>query len=208
YHAAQKSITKDQHALGKKHNFNPSNFILSGIALTAMLEAFIQFSLAKGTGDSYKTLLWLTGSSYRVTQEQAMLLLTASAALVLIVLMLSRWLTVIAIGRQFANARGLNANLVNVVGLSLVALLCAFSTATMGPVAFVGLVAPHMAMMLGAKKATPQLLTGGVIGITLMIWADWLGQVAIYPFNIAAGTLVSIMGSGYFLLLMMKSRFR
>ena len=63
-------------------------------------------------------------------------------------------------------------------------------------------------MMLGAKKATPQLLTGGVIGITLMIWADWLGQVAIYPFNIAAGTLVSIMGSGYFLLLMMKSRFR
>ncbi|KAB0465500.1 Fe(3+)-hydroxamate ABC transporter permease FhuB [Vibrio kanaloae] len=194
--------------LGKKHNFNPSNFILSGIALTAMLEAFIQFSLAKGTGDSYKTLLWLTGSSYRVTQEQAMLLLTASAALVLIVLMLSRWLTVIAIGRQFANARGLNANLVNVVGLSLVALLCAFSTATMGPVAFVGLVAPHMAMMLGAKKATPQLLTGGIIGITFMIWADWLGQVAIYPFNMAAGTLVSIMGSGYFLLLMMKSRFR
>ncbi len=194
--------------LGKKHNFNPSNFILSGIALTAMLEAFIQFSLAKGTGDSYKTLLWLTGSSYRVTQDQALLLTIAITALVLIVLMLSRWLTVIAIGRQFANARGLNANLVNVVGLSLVALLCALSTATMGPVAFVGLVAPHMAMMLGAKKATPQLLTGGIIGITLMIWADWLGQIAIYPFNIAAGTLVSIMGSGYFLLLMMKSRFR
>lgn len=194
--------------LGKKHNFNPSNFILSGIALTAMLEAFIQFSLAKGTGDSYKILLWLTGSSYRVTQDQALLLTIAITALVLIVLMLSRWLTVIAIGRQFANARGLNANLVNVVGLSLVALLCALSTATMGPVAFVGLVAPHMAMMLGAKKATPQLLTGGIIGITLMIWADWLGQIAIYPFNIAAGTLVSIMGSGYFLLLMMKSRFR
>ncbi|NOH97354.1 Fe(3+)-hydroxamate ABC transporter permease FhuB [Vibrio sp. 99-70-13A1] len=193
--------------LGKKHNFNPSNFILSGIALTAMLEAFIQFSLAKGTGDSYKTLLWLTGSSYRVTQDQALLLFIASWGLVTAVLLLSRWLTVIAIGRQFANARGLNANLVNVVGLSLVALLCAFSTATMGPVAFVGLVAPHMAMMLGAKRAKSQILISGLVGITLMIWADWFGQVMIYPFNIAAGTLVAIMGSGYFLLLMMRSRF-
>ncbi len=193
--------------LGKKHNFNPSNFILSGIALTAMLEAFIQFSLAKGTGDSYKTLLWLTGSSYRVTQDQALLLFIASLVLVTTVLMLSRWLTVITIGRQFANARGLNANLVNVVGLSLVALLCAFSTATMGPVAFVGLVAPHMAMMLGAKKAKSQMLVSGLVGVTLMVWADWFGQVLIYPFNIAAGTLVAIMGSVYFLMLMMRSRF-
>ena len=193
--------------LGKKHNFNPSNFILSGIAFTAMLEAFIQFSLAKGTGDSYKTLLWLTGSSYRVTQQQSFVLFIASLILVTTVLLLSRWLTVIAIGRQFANARGLNANLVNIVGLSLVALLCAFSTATMGPVAFVGLVAPHMAMMLGAKRAKSQILVGGLVGVTLMVWADWFGQVLIYPFNIAAGTLVAIMGSGYFLLLMMKSRF-
>ena len=193
--------------LGKKHNFNPSNFILSGIALTAMLEAFIQFSLAKGTGDSYKTLLWLTGLSYRVTQDQALLLFIASLVLVTTVLLLSRWLTVIAIGRQFANARGLNANLVNVIGLSLVALLCAFSTATMGPVAFVGLVAPHMAMMLGAKRAKSQILVGGLVGVTLMVWADWFGQILIYPFNIAAGTLVAIMGSGYFLLLMMRSRF-
>lgn len=194
--------------LGKKHNFNPSNFILSGIALTAMLEAFIQFSLAKGTGDSYKTLLWLTGLSYRVTQDQALLLFIASLVLVTTVLLLSRWLTVIAIGRQFANARGLNANLVNVIGLSLVALLCAFSTATMGPVAFVGLVAPHMAMMLGAKRAKSQILVGGLVGVTLMVWADWFGQILIYPFNIAAGTLVAIMGSGYFLLLIVSTKNR
>ena len=77
----------------------------------------------------------------------------------------------------------------------------------MGPVAFVGLVAPHMAMMLGAKRAKSQILVGGLVGVTLMVWADWFGQILIYPFNIAAGTLVAIMGSGYFLLLMMRSRF-
>jgi iron complex transport system permease protein len=41
-----------------------------------------------------------------------------------------------------------------------------------------------------------------------MIWADWAGQALIYPNQIAAGTLVATLGSGYFLLLMLKGKFR
>lgn len=92
--------------------------------------------------------------------------------------------------------------------LTIVALLCAFSTATVGPISFVGLVAPpHMAMMLGARKVKEQLCVGALIGATLMLWADWLGQIAIYPSQVAAGTLVAIIGSTYFLFLMLKSKF-
>ncbi|MCV5991003.1 iron chelate uptake ABC transporter family permease subunit, partial [Escherichia coli] len=40
--------------IGKRSHFNPSNFVLSGIALTALLEALVQFLLAQGSGDSYK----------------------------------------------------------------------------------------------------------------------------------------------------------
>ncbi len=194
--------------LGRKSNYNPSNFILSGIALTALLQALVQFTLAQGTGDSYKTLLWLTGSTYRVTASHALVLAMAVSVLLVVVFGISRWLTLISVGREFATARGLSSAKVSGVSLAIVALMCAFATATMGPVSFVGLVAPHMASMLGAKTIKTQLVTGSLIGATLMIWADWAGQALIYPNQIAAGTLVATLGSGYFLLLMLKGKFR
>ncbi|EIU6867774.1 Fe(3+)-hydroxamate ABC transporter permease FhuB [Vibrio parahaemolyticus] len=194
--------------IGKRSHFNPSNFVLSGIALSALLQALVQFALAQGSGESYKILLWLTGSTYRVTSTSALMLLIAVLVLLAIVFALSRWLTLISIGRAFSDARGLNPSSANTILLVIVALLCAFSTATVGPVSFVGLVAPHMAMMLGARKVKEQLFVGSLIGATLMVWADWLGQIAIYPSQIAAGTLVAIIGSTYFLFLMLKSKFR
>ncbi|MDG3392597.1 Fe(3+)-hydroxamate ABC transporter permease FhuB [Vibrio parahaemolyticus] len=194
--------------IGKRSHFNPSNFVLSGIALSALLQALVQFALAQGSGESYKILLWLTGSTYRVTSTSALVLLISVLVLLAIVFALSRWLTLISIGRAFSNARGLNPSSANTILLVIVALLCAFSTATVGPVSFVGLVAPHMAMMLGARKVKEQLFVGSLIGATLMVWADWLGQIAIYPSQIAAGTLVAIIGSTYFLFLMLKSKFQ
>ena len=92
--------------------------------------------------------------------------------------------------------------------LILVALLCAFVTSTVGPIAFLGLVAPHMAFLVGAKKAKQQLIISGLIGSILMVWADWLGQIIIYPTQIAAGIFVAILGGGYFLLLMAMNRIK
>ncbi len=192
--------------LAKRSNFNPSAFILSGIALTALLEALVQFALAQGFGDSYTILLWLTGSTYRVTSDKALVLTGIVILLLIGVLALSRWLTLITIGRAFTRARGLNPEQANTLMLIIVALLCASATATVGPVAFIGLVAPHMATLSGAQRIKAQLIMGSLIGATLMIWADFIGQILIYPHQISAGTLVAILGSGYFLFLMMKNR--
>ncbi|WP_119468977.1 Fe(3+)-hydroxamate ABC transporter permease FhuB [Vibrio cholerae] len=194
--------------LGRRHHYAPSSLILTGIAITALLEALVQFTLAKGTGDSYQILLWLSGSTYRATGEQALLLSVGVVGLTLLALGLSRWLTLISIGRGFASARGLSASRASLVLRILVARLCALGPATMGPVSFVGLIAPHMAMMLGAQRAPSQLLLAALVGGTLMLWADWLGQALLFPAQIAAGTLVAIIGGSYFLLLLLSQRAR
>lgn len=192
--------------LGRKHQFAPSSVILTGIAMTALLQAFVQFCLAKGNQDSYKILQWLAGSTYRVTAEQATLLSGLVLALFVLSLMSSRALTLISISRSFATARGLNSAWMSLGLLVLVAMLCAVVTATMGPVAFVGLIAPHLARMLGAQQVKAQLLLGSLIGATTMLWSDWLGQVLLFPNQIAAGTLVAILGALYFLALLIVNR--
>ncbi|MBG2874920.1 Fe(3+)-hydroxamate ABC transporter permease FhuB [Proteus alimentorum] len=194
--------------LGKRHQYTPASLILTGIALTASLEAFIQFFLAKGSLSSYKILLWLSGSTYRVTEQQAIYFALAIIFIVGIVLLLTRWLALISIGRSFALARGLHTAQASIILLIIVSLLCALVTSTVGPIAFIGLVAPHMAVLIGAQKIKSQLILSGLIGATLMVWADWLGQILIYPAQIAAGTLVAILGGSYFLCLMLLNRSR
>ncbi|MBR9727418.1 Fe(3+)-hydroxamate ABC transporter permease FhuB [Shewanella intestini] len=192
--------------LGKRQHYDASSLVLTGLAITAMIEALVQFALAKGTEDSYTIVSWLSGSTYRVSGDSAINLLMGTTMLIVAAFACHRWLTLLSGGRQFAAARGLNVPLTYLVLLTVVALLCALVTATMGPVSFVGLLAPHMAVMLGAKKVVPQLRLAILIGALLMLSADWLGQVILAPQQIAAGTLVSIIGGSYFLFLLIRGR--
>ncbi|ROS00151.1 iron complex transport system permease protein [Sinobacterium caligoides] len=192
--------------LGRRCQFAPATLVLCGIALSALIEALVHFALIKGNEMSYSILSWLAGSTYRVKPEAAISLALIVTLLVAFALATSRWLTLISGGRQFAKARGLAVNRSFVILLTCVGLICAAVTATMGPVAFVGLLAPHMAVMLGANRAKPQLLTAALMGALLLVLADWLGQTLVYPSQIAAGTLVAIVGGSYFILLMIQGR--
>ncbi|MDH5938285.1 Fe(3+)-hydroxamate ABC transporter permease FhuB [Vibrio splendidus] len=192
--------------LGKKHQFAPSILILTGISLTAVLEALVQFSLTRVGEGKYTLLAWLAGSTYRVEPEFATIMAVVITACIGVALLLSRWVTLIATGRQFASARGLNINIAYVALLCIVAILCSVVTTTMGPVAFVGLLAPHIAAMVGARLVREQIILSFLIGAALMLFADWLGQVVVFPAQLAAGTLVSIIGGSYFIFLLLKSR--
>ncbi|MDB1125708.1 Fe(3+)-hydroxamate ABC transporter permease FhuB [Vibrio algarum] len=194
--------------LGKRHNYVPSMMVLSGIALTALIEALVQFSLVRGNEDSYIILSWLAGSTYRVPPYSALFLAVVVALLIGAVCVMQRWLTLISAGRAFAQSRGVEVEKVFIILLCCVALLCGVVTSVMGPVAFVGLLAPHIAVMLGAKKAGQQIITAASTGATLMLFSDWLGQNIVYPSQIAAGTIVSIIGGVYFILLLIKGRLK
>ncbi|MFT6986815.1 MAG: ABC-type Fe3+-siderophore transport system permease subunit [Psychromonas sp.] len=192
--------------LGRKNQFSPASMIMTGIAISALIESLVQFSLAKGTQDSYTIISWLAGSTYRVTADAALTLAFSVMLIFSLIVSVSRWLTLLSAGRQFAAARGLNVQRCSIILLCAVALLCALVTTTMGPVAFIGLLAPHIAVMLGAKQARAQLIVAALCGGLLMLIADWLGQILLFPMQIAAGTLVSIIGGGYFLILLIRGQ--
>ncbi len=117
--------------------------------------------------------------------------------LTILAITLNRWLVLLSISRTFAQGRGLNSQLATILLLILVALLCAFVTSTVGHCISWFSCTPY-GFLVGAKKAKQQLIISGLIGSILMVWADWLGQIIIYPTQIAAGIFVAILGGGYF----------
>ena len=151
---------------------------------------------------------WLSGSTYRATADSALMLSITTIVLIFIALKLSRSLTLLSVSREFAQSRGLSITRTTVVLLLLCAMLCSVATAATGPIAFVGLVAPHMALLLGCRTVSVQKIISVLIGMLLVSWADMIGQIIIAPAQIPAGTLASILGAGYFLFLLFGQRIR
>ncbi len=192
--------------LGRKHNYSPGILALTGIALAALLDAVVQFILARGGQDTTAVIGWLSGSTYNVSEQNSLLLLVGCSLGLIVGFASARALTLISIDDGFAVGRGLNLSRARMGLLLVAAMLCAVVTSIIGPIAFVGLLAPHIASLLGARKAILQLLVAALAGGLLMVSADWVGRTIIYPMQIPAGLLASVVGGTYFICLLVRRR--
>lgn len=82
----------------------------------------------------------------------------------------------------------------------------ALSVAAVGVVAFVGLVAPHVARGLVGGRHVRILPVAVAVGAVLLGLADVIGRTVIAPAQVPAGLVVSMLGAPYFVYLMSRSR--
>jgi iron complex transport system permease protein len=90
------------------------------------------------------------------------------------------------------------------VVLLLSALLTAGATVVIGPLSFVGLMAPHLARLLGFPRARAQMIVAALIGALVMVVADWFGRNLIFPQQMPAGILAMLIGGPYLLWLLRR----
>ncbi|RMT23156.1 hypothetical protein ALP50_03285 [Pseudomonas syringae pv. spinaceae] len=83
-------------------------------------------------------------------------------------------------------------------------LLTSLGVGIIGPVSFVGLVAPHMARRLVGGHHQYLLPASMVLGALLLVLADTLGRTLIAPSEIPAGILTAVIGAPYFLWLLAR----
>ncbi|WP_394251536.1 Fe(3+)-hydroxamate ABC transporter permease FhuB [Vibrio profundi] len=183
--------------LNQKSGFQPERVLLTGVAITALMNAVQSFVLAGGDPRSYQVLAWLSGSTYYVTEETLLPLFISSAVFISLGFICARWLDVLPLGQSSAQSLGLNVPRSRVLLLILVASLTVSATLVVGPLSFVGLMAPHMARLFGYSRAKEHLICASLIGMALMLFSDWLGRQWLYPQEIPAGLVASIIGGMY-----------
>lgn len=103
-----------------------------------------------------------------------------------------------------AQALGLNLKQTRWVLILFSALLTAIATLIIGPLSFIGLLVPQMARLLGVTKARAQILLSAVLGGAIMVMADWLGRQLLFPYEVPAGLVATLIGGTYFLLMVRK----
>ncbi|MES1953180.1 Fe(3+)-hydroxamate ABC transporter permease FhuB [Salinisphaera hydrothermalis] len=186
-------------AINARSRFEPEQLLLTGIAVMFAFDAIQRIVLAGNDPRTQSMLAWVSGSTYFVTMHTAVLITAVGAVLVALAWPLGRWLDVLPLGESVSRALGLHVTISRLALLALVAVLTAAATLIVGPLSFVGLLAPHLARLSGLARARTQMAGAMVFGALLMIAADWVGREILFPVELPAGLVATLIGGSYFM---------
>ncbi len=101
----------------------------------------------------------------------------------------------LALGEEVAQALGTRVATARVVGIAAITLLCGGATALCGPLAFIGLVAPHVVRRACAHDYRWLVPLAGCAGAVLLLLADTIGRVVSPPGELEAGIVMAVIGA-------------
>jgi iron complex transport system permease protein len=179
--------------------------ILAGAAVSAFLTALSQ-GIALTFGLSKDLSFWSAGSLSGVTWEQLALAAPWLVGSACVGLLLSRKLSLLALGEESAAGLGLNVRLVRLTGLAAVLLLAGTSVSLAGGISFLGLIVPHSARLLIGTDYRRVLPMSALLGAILLVLSDVAARMLHAPFDTPVGALVSILGVPVFLALTYRKR--
>lgn len=117
-----------------------------------------------------------------------------------------RVLNSLALGDDVARGLGQNVNLARGITALGVVVLCGASVAAAGPIAFVGLVIPHMVRLVVGADYRWILPFSALLGPVLLLGADILGRVILPPGEVQVGIMTAVVGAPFFIWLVRRRR--
>ena len=180
--------------------------LLAGIAVSAFASAVLAAIMAAGDARSWQILGWLSGSSSAVGMGAALGLAGMALALWVAALGTRRWLAVLPLGYGVAGGLGLPLRRARLVLIALAGLATGAATILVGPLSFVGLIAPHLARRMGLARPGDAVTGAALIGALLMLAADFGARMAGFPYELPLGLFASLIGAPWLIWLMMRRR--
>lgn len=116
-------------------------------------------------------------------------------------LMCAPSLNALSFGAEMATSLGTDVRRARIAGLLAVGLLAGAATAACGPLAFLGLIAPHTARLLVGTDHRTLLPASALIGAVALLFADVVGRSVARPAEIPAGIVFLLVGAPLFVAL-------
>lgn len=191
-------------AINQRNGMLPEKVLLTGISLSALFDTLQRIAIASGDPRANQLISWTSGSTQNADATLAIPFTLLALLLLAVSLLFSRWLDLLRLQASMAQALGLNIQQTRWILIIFSAILTALATLIIGPLSFIGLLVPHLTHFLGVHKARQQLLISALLGSTIMLIADWIGRQILFPYEIPAGLVATLVGGTYFLAMMRK----
>ncbi|WP_083504727.1 FecCD family ABC transporter permease [Nesterenkonia jeotgali] len=185
---------------------DPMRMVLAGVALSAVLSGVIG-ALRLSDPRTFGALqVWeagiLAGRGLDVTLTVAPLVLLA----LIVALPLGKGLNTLALGDELAAALGVSLWKTRVLSILAITILAGGAAAIAGPIAFIGLMVPHAARFFAGADQRWVLLISLVFGPILMLTADIVARLIVWPGEMPVGLVSALLGAPVLVLLIRRRK--
>ncbi|MET8868238.1 iron chelate uptake ABC transporter family permease subunit [Nonomuraea sp. NPDC004580] len=194
------------YGLAWRRGLDGYRLVLVGIGVAAVFTNVKFWLLTVGdVNDTGRAMVWISGSLNGRGWEHVVPTALALVVLVPLTLLGTRSLDALRFGDDTITALGIRTNLARALMILAAVLLAAVATASAGPIAFVALASPQIALRL-VRAGQPPLLCSAVVGGVLTTGADLLARSLFSPIELPVGIVTAVLGAPYLIHLIWRSR--
>ncbi|RLP74512.1 iron ABC transporter permease [Mycetocola tolaasinivorans] len=185
---------------------NPVRLVLAGAASAAILGAYTSALLLNVPTAFTSFRAWDAGSLQGRPWDAILAPALAIIAGLILALLLGRSLNAAALGQDLSRAVGASPMRITLLTGTCIVLLAGGATAAAGPISFVGLAAPMLARTLVGPDHRWLLPTAMILSADLLLAADILGRLILWPSELQAAIVMALIGAPVFILIVRRRK--
>jgi iron complex transport system permease protein len=187
-------------AATNRRGLSPFSLLLTGITINSICMAAIMFLHSFATfGQSFAISRWLMGGIESVSMQSLGWLALAVFALSIYAFSKARDWNLIAVGDEWAGARGVNTSRMLLEGYLIGSILTGAVNALTGPIGFVGLIVPHALRLAFGADHRILVPTSFLLGAAFLAICDTVSRMALAPAEIPVGVITAMVGGPFFI---------
>ncbi|ORL78883.1 iron ABC transporter permease [Prescottella equi] len=185
---------------------SPLSLALAGAAVAFFLQAMTNavVILDQTTLDGYR--FWVVGSVAGRGFDIFWQVLPFLIVGLVIAIASTPSLNVISLGEDVARSLGTNIAMSRTIGIVAITLLTGAATAACGPIAFIGLVVPHVARAITGPDYRWLVPYAGLLGGLMLVMSDVIGRVVVRPGELQVGIVLAVVGAPFFIALVRRRK--
>ncbi|WP_245814041.1 FecCD family ABC transporter permease [Rhodococcus marinonascens] len=185
---------------------SPLSLALAGAAVAFFLQAMTNavIIIDQASLDSFR--FWVVGSVAGRGFDVLWQVLPFLIFGLILALVSTPGLNVLSLGEDVARSLGTNIAASRALGILAITLLIGAATAACGPIAFIGLVVPHVARAITGSDYRWLVPYAGLLGGTMLVTADVLGRVVVRPGELQVGIVLAVFGAPFFIALVRRRK--
>ncbi len=183
----------------------PMRLIIYGVAIAALASAIVTLLIILGpVFRASQALIWLAGSVHQAHWDDVVSLAILLAMSLPFLALVPRVMDQFLLDDDTAAATGLAVGAMRALLLLIAVYLTASAVSFVGGIAFVGLIAPHVARLILGQNAGPYLIGSALIGAIIVLASDIVARLILAPLELPTGAVTALIGAPYFLFILIR----
>ncbi|MGP4108782.1 iron ABC transporter permease [Virgibacillus sp. L01] len=185
----------------------PVRMVLAGMIVTFLFSSLTSLLQIFYENETAGLFLWGSGTLVQNDWSGVNFSLPFVVIGLVVILGFTFKMDTLTLGDDVAVALGQNVNVVKFVSIIAAVLLTSVTVSVVGPIGFVGLVAPHIIKLIGYRKHLPLVIASFIWGGNVLLFADVLARVIDPSFSeLPVGAITALIGAPWLIYLVLRMK--